>query len=111
MTNFFLRALACLILCAASIVASAAEPRKSDRPIKFNRDIRPILSETCFHCHGPDEHGRKADLRLDSLEGATADLDGTVAIVPGIFRKVKPGGALFLRMMTNSCLLLNRTWC
>ena len=51
--------------------------------IDFNRDIRPILSENCYHCHGPDENTRDADFRLDVEADAKKDLGGYVAIKPG----------------------------
>ncbi len=65
------------VLVGSSFLIEAAD-------LSFNQDIRPILSDHCFQCHGPDNQKRKAGLRLDMAEGAYAELDpGAHAIVPG----------------------------
>ena len=69
----------------------------SGKEIDFNRDIRPILSENCFSCHGPDEKHRKAKLRLDTREGATEDRKGSVAVKPGDLQ----GSELWARIITK----------
>jgi hypothetical protein len=51
--------------------------------LSYGRDVRPILSENCFPCHGQDSKKRMAGLRLDSFEGATSDRGGHAALVPG----------------------------
>jgi hypothetical protein len=73
-----------IFILTASALAAHAEGSIHAANIEFNRDVRPILSDACFHCHGPDQNTRESGLRLDIREEVLkAAESGDLPIVPG----------------------------
>lgn len=95
------RKCAWVIVIAAFFLAGRPGAGQEAAPragLEFNRDVRPILSDRCFFCHGPDSSNRKTKLRLDREEDAKADLGkGRFGIVPG-----KPAESEIYKRITSS---------
>ncbi|MFM7036487.1 MAG: PSD1 and planctomycete cytochrome C domain-containing protein [Planctomycetaceae bacterium] len=88
---------ATLLLFLIAAVHLHGAPVANAWQVTFNRDVRPILSDACFQCHGPDEQQRKGGLRLDQSEGALKGGDSGPAIVPG-----RPGDSLLWQRILSA---------
>src|SRR5206468_9213457 len=80
-----------LAITAALLSLLALSPAEAGSPpdkVDFNRQIKPLLSDRCYKCHGPDETARKAKLRLDQKEGAFKKVEnGMFVVKPGDLAK------------------------
>lgn len=86
-------------LCTLATLALAPQSLVvADEPVDFGRQVRPLLAEKCFSCHGLDEESRETDMRLDTKDGLFAEIDsGGFAVVPGNAAK----SAIYARLITE----------
>jgi hypothetical protein len=87
-----LLAVATSVICPSAFAADTPVPQTID----FNRDVRPILSDNCYFCHGPDKNKRKADLRLDTRDGIFSTIKDHHTVVPG-----KPDESQLFHLVTE----------
>ena len=87
-----------LFLPLLPVVALGSCLQAADAPLSFNRDVRPILAEACFHCHGPDSEARKADLRLDTEASFFGEGDNEAVVVRGN----PEGSPIYDRLITEN---------
>jgi hypothetical protein len=95
----YLKAARMKFFCAMVVISSIVLPSMCySEDVQYNRDVRPILAEKCFACHGFDQAKREAGLRLDTQDGSQAVLEsGTVAIKPGEARSERTHSANHFR--------------
>jgi hypothetical protein len=86
-----------LIACLAGLAGTAMAAASPAGPVQFNRDVRPILAEACYHCHGPDPASRKAKMRFDREEDFFAEREDGPAVVRG-----KPADSQMWRRITTT---------
>ncbi len=89
--RLYVPSLAWLLACCFVVGTSCAAD-----DVRFNRDVRPILADKCFRCHGPDAAARQAGIRLDKRQDATTVRDGHRVIAPG-----EPAGSELMRRVTS----------
>mgnify|MGYP003351293858 FL=1 len=99
-------------------LAFMGTPTRADGP-DFNRDVRPILADKCYHCHGPDASNRKADLRLDTAMGAARVLKGKGADEAELVRRIvskdpdevmPPGESNFTKRLSPKEVSILKAW-